>query len=88
MDTNDNEISFDDKERRITPSNTIQSLIIKLQKALAHPGSKHFYLTINKYVKSKNLKKIVEYITNTCVDCQFNKVNNYNLRRYAGYLYS
>lgn len=62
-------ISFDRKEHMIIYHNVNIPLVIKLYNILSYPGFKRLYLSINKYIKVKNLKKTIENLTKCCVEC-------------------
>ncbi|KAG0419797.1 hypothetical protein EQH57_0398 [Dictyocoela roeselum] len=55
---------------------------------LAHPGSKRLYYTLKDYINCKNLKKVIESITATCLACHKNKDCTIRLGRHPGYLFS
>ncbi|KAG0435914.1 Transposon Tf2-9 polyprotein [Dictyocoela muelleri] len=64
---------LDDKDRLILPEDSKFDIINKLHRDLSHPGSKRLYLTICKFITSKNLKKEIDSITASCHECQVNK---------------
>ncbi|KAG0419727.1 Transposon Tf2-6 polyprotein [Dictyocoela roeselum] len=80
--------AFDHKNRLIIPERNKYQIIKKLHHDLSHPGSKKLYMTIARFVTSKNLKRDIEFITATCHECQVNKESRHKIGLHTGYIYS
>ncbi|KAG0442136.1 Transposon Tf2-9 polyprotein [Dictyocoela muelleri] len=87
-DKEDISYNHDTKNRLKIPEELLPYYINKLHEDLAHPGSRKLYLTINKYICSKNLKEHIEDLTASCYKCQIAKDIKMKLGKHFGYIYS
>ncbi|KAG0435946.1 Transposon Tf2-9 polyprotein [Dictyocoela muelleri] len=85
---NNFQFPLDKQNRLILPEKSKFYIIKKLHHDLSHPGSKRMYLTICKFVTSKNLKKEIEYITRSCHECQINKEYKEKISLHTRFIYS
>ncbi|KAG0420403.1 Transposon Tf2-6 polyprotein [Dictyocoela roeselum] len=84
----DNSYDHKTESRLELPEKSLPYYVNKLHEDLAHPGSKKLYLTINKYIRAKNLKRHIEDLTASCYKCQLNKDTKQKFGKHVGYIYS
>ena len=83
---NEYELLYDDKDRLYIPPSLTNKFLTNSHHTLGHPGDNKLRNTLKEYYLIKDLNKEAKTITDQCIPCYQNKINNPKYGEIQGFL--